>query len=148
MIRSAQAGDVEAVHQLVQAAYRHYVARLGKPPGPMLDDYALRVADGQVWVLDDGGALTGVLVLEDAEGDALLLDNIAIAPTAQGRGYGRALVAFAEAEARRRGHAQIRLYTHVLMTENLALYGRLGFRETRRITEKGYERVYMAKQLT
>ena len=147
-IRSAQAGDADAVHQLVDAAYRHYVARLGKPPGPMLDDYALRVANGQVWVLEDGGALTGVLVLEDAEGGALLLDNIAVAPTAQGKGYGRALMAFAEAEARRRRHAQIRLYTHVLMTENLALYGRLGFRETSRITEKGYERVYMAKQLT
>lgn len=39
----------------------------------------------------------------------------------------------------------MRLYTNVLMTENLALYGRLGFRETGRVSEKGYERVYMAK---
>jgi ribosomal protein S18 acetylase RimI-like enzyme len=60
---------------------------------------------------------------------------------------GRALVAFAEAEARRRGYAQLRLYTHVLMTENLALYRRLGFEESGRITEKGYERVYMAKRV-
>ena len=148
MIRSAQADDVDAVRQLVHDAYHRYIARLGKPPGPMLDDYALRVAEGQVWVLEDGGALTGVLVLEDAEGNALLLDNVAVASTAQGKGHGRALVAFAEAEARRRGCAQVRLYTHVLMTENLALYGRLGFRETGRVTEKGYERVYMAKELT
>lgn len=33
----------------------------------------------------------------------------------------------------------------MLMTENLALYGRLGFCETGRVSEKGYERVYMAK---
>lgn len=148
MIRSAQGGDVDAVRQLVHDAYRHYIARLGKPPGPMLDDYALLIAEEQVWVLEDGGALTGVLVLKNAEGGALLLDNIAVAPTAQGKGYGRELVAFAEAEARRRGNIQVRLYTHVLMTENLALYERLGFRETGRVTEKGYERVYMAKQLT
>ena len=113
----------------------------------MLDDYALLIAEEQVWVLEDGGALTGVLVLKNAEGGALLLDNIAVAPTAQGKGYGRALVAFAEAEACRRGNKQVRLYTHVLMTENLALYERLGFRETGRVTEKSYERVYMAKQL-
>ena len=147
MIRSAQAEDVDAVRQLVHDAYRHYVARLGKPPGPMLDDYARRIAAGQVWVLEDGGALIGVLVLENAENGTLLLDNIAVAPTAQGKGQGRALLAFAEAEARRRGSSQVQLYTHVLMTENLALYGRLGFRETSRVTEKGYERVYMAKQL-
>jgi ribosomal protein S18 acetylase RimI-like enzyme len=56
-------------------------------------------------------------------------------------------VAYAEAEARRRTYAQLRLYTHVLMTENLALYRRLGFEETGRITEKGYERVYIAKRV-
>ena len=148
MIRSAQARDVDAVRQLVHDAYRHYIARLGKPPGPMLDDYARRIAEAQVWVLEDEGALTGVLVLEDTEDGDLLLDNIAVAPTAQGKGHGRALMAFAEAEARRRGSSQVQLYTHVLMTENLALYGRLGFHETGRVTEKGYERVYMAKQLT
>jgi hypothetical protein len=31
------------------------------------------------------------------------------------------------------------------MRENLALYAWLGFRETGRVSEKGYERVYMAK---
>lgn len=147
MIRPANGEDVAAVGRLVRNAYGHYVARLGKPPGPMLDDYARRVADGQVWVLEEKGALAGVLVLEDDEDGALLLDNIAIAPHAQGKGHGRTLVAFAEAEARRRGHTTIRLYTHVLMTENVAIYGRLGFAETHRVTEKGYDRVYLAKRL-
>ena len=40
------------------------------------------------------------------------------------------------------------LYTHVLMVENVAIYRRLGFEETHRVTEKGYDRVYMAKDLT
>ena len=145
MIRCARPGDADAMRQLVQDAYGHYIARMGKPPGPMLDDYDRRIADGQAWVLEEGGRLAGLLVLEDAEGSALLLDNVAVAPSAQGKGHGRALVAFAEEEARRRGHGEVRLYTHVLMTENLGLYGRLGFRETGRVSEKGYERVYMAK---
>jgi hypothetical protein len=33
------------------------------------------------------------------------------------------------------------------MTENIALYTRIGFVETHRISEKGYDRVYMTKQL-
>ena len=148
MIRPAHASDVAAVGQLVGAAYGHYVARLGKPPGPMLDDYARRVAESQVWLLEDEGGLAGILVLEDAEGGDLLLDNLAVAPAAQGKGHGRTLVAFAEAEARRRGSPALRLYTHVLMTENVEFYLRLGFEETHRITEKGYDRVYMAKRLT
>lgn len=147
MLRPAYPDDAEAVCQLVRDAYGHYIARLGKPPGPMLDDYPRRIKDGQAWVLEEGGQLAGVLVLKDAQGSALLLDNVAVAPTLQGKGHGRVLMAFAEAEARRRGYRELRLYTNMLMTENLALYARLGFRETRRVSEKGYERVYMAKTL-
>lgn len=147
MIRPARPEDADAARQLVLDAYGRYVARMGKPPGPMLDDYDRRIADGQAWVLEKDGRLAGVLVLEDAPGGALLLDNVAVAPSAQGNGHGRALMAFAEEEARRRGCTELRLYTNVLMVENIALYGRLGFQETGRVSEKGYERVYMAKVL-
>ena len=112
----------------------------------MMDDYAQRIANGQAWVLEEKPALVGLLVLEDAA-DALLLDNVAVPSSAQGKGHGRALIAFAEAEARRRGHVRVRLYTNVLMVENMAFYGRLGFRETGRACEKGYDRVYMVKEL-
>ena len=43
----------------------HYIPRIGKPPGPMLDDYAQRIADGQAWVLEDAGRIVGILVLEE-----------------------------------------------------------------------------------
>jgi ribosomal protein S18 acetylase RimI-like enzyme len=146
MIRLAGTADAEAVRDVVHAAYAHYVARIGKPPGPMLDDYAARIAQGQAWVLEDAGRIVGVLVLED-QPDALLLDNIAVRPECQGGGHGRTLMAFAEAEALRRGFTEIRLYTHALMTENQALYRRLGYVETRRMTEKGFDRIYMQLNL-
>ena len=139
--------EAEAVREVVHAAYTHYVARIGKPPGPMLDDYARRIAAGQAWVLeDDAGRISGVLVLEDAT-EGLLLDNIAVLPGWQGKGFGRDLLVFAEAEARRRSYATIRLYTHVLMTENIRLYQRIGYVETGRVSEKGFDRVYMEKRL-
>ena len=79
--------------------------------------------------------------------DHLLLDNIAIRPDRQGQGLGRQLIAFAEDEARRLGYPELRLYTHEKMTENITLYGRLGFVETGRGQEAGYDRVFMTKRL-
>jgi ribosomal protein S18 acetylase RimI-like enzyme len=146
VIRPAIADDAEAMRDVVHAAYAHYVPRLGKPPGPMLDDYAARIAAGQAWVLQDAARIVGLLVLEDRP-DALLLDNVAVRPECQGAGHGRALMAFAAAEARRRGFRRIVLYTHVLMTENQELYRRIGYVETRRVTEHGFDRVYMQLDL-
>lgn len=145
-IRAAALADVAAVQRIVQAAYAPYIARIGKPPGPMGDDYARRVTAGQVWMAVDTDTIIGVLVLEERP-DGLLLDNVAVDRGWQGRGIGRVLIGFAEAKARRRGYHEIRLYTHALMTENQALYRRLGYAEVARVREKGFDRVYMAKSL-
>jgi ribosomal protein S18 acetylase RimI-like enzyme len=146
MIRAATATDVDAVRDVVLAAYQHYVAVIGRPPAPMLDDYAARIAADQTWVLRDGDAIAGALVLENGP-DRFLLDNIAIRPERQGRGFGRALLDFAETEARRQGWDAITLYTHALMTENIAIYQHRGYIERERRSEKGYDRVYMVKNL-
>jgi hypothetical protein len=62
-------------------------------------------------------------------------------------GLGRRLLAFAEAEALRRGYREIRLYTHQTMVENQRLYASIGYEETGRGIEAGYDRVFMRKQL-
>lgn len=145
-IRLAQIADQPRIEAIVEAAYGPYIARMGRRPGPMLDDYAARIAAGQTHVLESDGALVGILVLEPAE-DHLLLDNIAVHPAAQGGGHGKALMAFAEDEARRQGYDRIRLYTHVLMAENVAIYERLDYRVTERKTVAGYDRIYMEKSV-
>jgi GNAT superfamily N-acetyltransferase len=144
IIRRATAADVPAIERIVHDAYAIYIARIGKPPGPMLDNYAARVAAAEVSVCADGDQIAGILVLEPAP-DYLLLDNIAVAPGWQGRGVGRLLLDFADAEARRVGYAELRLYTHVLMHENIALYTRLGWQETGRGEQAGFQRVFMRK---
>jgi GNAT superfamily N-acetyltransferase len=145
-IRLAVPPDADNVRKAVHAAYRSWIPRIGKPPGPMLDDYAKRIAGGQVWVLTDADGIVGILVLEETP-DALLLDNIAVVPDRHGQGLGRRLLEFAEAEAMRRGRNEIRLYTNALMAENITLYTRIGYVETARVTEKGFDRVYMVKRL-
>ena len=143
-IRGAVAADVPAIERIVHDAYVKYVDRIGKQPGPMLDDYAARVAAGEVSVCVAGEDIAGILVLETLA-DHLLLDNIAVAPGWQGRGVGRLLLEFADAAARRAGHAELRLYTHALMHENIALYARLGWQEYARGEQAGFQRVFMRK---
>ncbi len=145
-VRAAAPADLPAVAAIVEAAYSHYIARIGRKPGPMLDDHGARIAAGQIFVLDADGAVRGLVVLVEQPG-ILLLDNLAVAPDAQGQGIGRRLLAFAEARARARGFGAIRLYTHERMTENIALYARAGYAETHRATEGGYPRVHMRKDL-
>ncbi len=146
--RRAEAGDVAAITACVRDAYAKYVPRMmGKPPAPMLADYAALVAEGRVYVIEAGdGRVVGLIVLVD-EPDHLHVENVAVRPDAQGRRLGRALMAFAEAEARRRGHPEIRLYTNERMVENLPFYAALGFEETGCGMQDGYSRVFFRKRL-
>ena len=147
MIRIARPQDVATVEAIVHEAYAVYIDRIGKPTGPMLDDYAALIDAGAVSVLEAAdGAIAAIIVLLPKP-DHLLLDNIAVRRASQGQGLGRRLIAFAEAEARRHGYPELRLYTHEKMSENIALYTRLGFVETGRGRDAGYDRVFMTKRL-
>jgi ribosomal protein S18 acetylase RimI-like enzyme len=147
MIRRAQDEDCAVIEAIVGAAYSVYIERIGKPPGPMLDNYSRRIAEGVVQVLEEADGTVAAIIVLLVKADHLVLDNIAVRPDRQGRGLGRTLIAFAEAEARDIGLAEVRLYTHAKMTENIALYTRLGFTETSRGHESGYDRVFMSKRV-
>ncbi len=145
-LRKAVGADRPVIEAIVAAAYSPYVARIGRKPGPMLDDYGALIDEGHVHVVVDDGIVQGFLVLHP-EQDAMLLENLAVAPAAQGRGYGRVLLDFAERSAAAAGLSSVRLYTNAAMTENVALYARRGYVETHRGTENGFRRIYMAKAL-
>jgi ribosomal protein S18 acetylase RimI-like enzyme len=143
-IRPAAAADVSAVRELVRDAYAVYVARIGREPAPMRSDYDALVREGSVTVALDEGSIVGVLVLRPVR-DSLLLENVAVAPREQRRGIGRALIGFAEERARELGFTKISLYTNARMTENVALYRKLGYVEVGRRRERGFERVFFEK---
>ena len=146
LLRPATGSDAASVAALVDAAYGHYVEPIGMRPGPMTDDYAEVIRDRQVTVADHDGAIVGVVVLAVTD-EGFLIDNVAVHPSRRGTGLGRALLLFAEAEARRAGFDAIYLYTHEKMTENLALYSRIGYVEYDRRPQDGFSLVYMRKQL-
>jgi ribosomal protein S18 acetylase RimI-like enzyme len=144
MIRPARPDEAFWVRALVRRAYALYIPRMGKEPAPMLADYGALIAAGEVHVLEEGGETVALIVIYP-KGDALFIENIAVDPVAQGKGHGRALLEFAEREARRLGLKALRLYTNAAMTENLAFYPGRGFRETERREEDGYKRVFFEK---
>lgn len=98
----------------------------------------------EVFVLDDGAAIVGLIVLRCGR-DYMLVENVAVDPSLQHRGHGRALLAFAEKHGRELGFGELRLYTNEAMTENIELYPRLGWREYDRRVEDGFSRVYYRK---
>ncbi len=146
VIRLARSDDLAAVEALIVEAYSPYVARIGKKPGPMFDDYAALIADGRLYVAEDRAGIAGLVVLSQRD-DKALLDNVAVANRVRGTGLGKTLIAHAEALALDAGFAEIILYTQEKMSENRAIYSYLGYRETYRVTEKGLDRVYFSKML-
>lgn len=139
-IRRATAADIPAAREIIDAAYAKYLSRMDRPPAPMLRELDAHT----LWVAGD--PVTGLISLIPDD-DSLLIENVAVHPRSQGTGLGRRLMEFAEAEAARLGLTRLTLYTNVAMTENQAIYARLGYRETKRDTENGYHRVFMEKPL-
>ncbi|QXH53401.1 GNAT family N-acetyltransferase [Pseudomonas fakonensis] len=145
-LRRANPADADTIAVLVAEACSPYIPRIGRKPGPMLDDYGQVVRDELVFVALQGERIVGVLVLRH-EGRELLLVNVAVLPACKGQGIGRLLMDACEAQARTAGCEAIRLYTHERMTENIAIYQKLGYRETHRATQDGFARVFMRKLL-
>ena len=145
-LRSAIGADVPEVAALVNAAYGHYVERIGMLPRPMTDDYSDVIANRQVTVAESNGTIVGVIVLT-VDDEGFLLDNVAVDPSHRGQGLGKALLEFAESQALSAGFDSVYLYTHEKMTENLALYSRIGYVEYDRRSQGEFSLVYMRKHL-
>jgi ribosomal protein S18 acetylase RimI-like enzyme len=145
-VRPARPDDVPGITACVCSAYSPYVERIGKQPGPMLEDYSQVTRERQVHVATRANSIVGVVVLMVTD-EGFYLDNVAVSPAVEGMGVGRLLLELAEREARRQGHDSIYLATHELMTENRALYARIGYVQFDYRVVNGYPRVFLRKQL-
>ena len=94
----------------------------------------------------EASRVVGLIVLMNTD-EGFFVDNVAVRPAVKGRGVGRLLLMFAEAEARRRGYLSIYLATHELMVQNRALYARIGYVEYDRRIVNGFPKVFCRKSL-
>ena len=145
-IRLATAGDLDNVKTCARLAYTKYLARMDRDPAPMVADFAHQIALEQVYVATFGSQFSGYVIFYP-KSDHLHLENIAVLPEQCGKGIGKSLVAYVEQSARNAGINTVELYTNEVMTENIALYPRLGYVETARRNQDGFNRVYFRKSL-
>ena len=131
-LREATAADAERLREIARAAYGIYVERMGWEPRPMTEDYAEVMGRFEVTVAEIDGATAGYAVFGPDE-EGFVIDNVAVDPSRKGTGVGRALIEHAEAAAGDAGNDSVYLYTHETMTENIALYERIGYSEYRRM---------------
>jgi len=143
--RLAKPQELSEIEEVVTASYEKYLPRMDKPPAPMERDYAEAIENREIWVVGD--PVQGLISLITTPEGVLLIENVAVHPSAQGSGRGGELMSFAEFVATDCGLDRLALYTNEAMTENLSLYEHLGFHEVGRRTEDGFRRIYMEKIL-
>lgn len=128
--RLAEASDAALVRAVSAEAYiPAYRVAIGVVPKPALEDYGERIARKEVWLAETEGAAAGVVVLEP-RADHWLVHSLAVRPRYQRRGFGKALLGFAETLAGEMGVPELRLHTNWRMERNLALYRACGFVDT------------------
>ncbi|QHQ36984.1 GNAT family N-acetyltransferase [Algicella marina] len=142
-LRPAWPEEAGRLAEIAEAAFGGYIAAIGKPPAPMYPDFPALIAKGRVWVNEDLSAYS----VHYRDGDALHLEAVVVAPDAQGRGLGRKVIAWVEAEARRLGLPRVELYTNAAMAGPLRLYPALGYAEVSRHEEAGFARVFFEKDV-
>ena len=130
-----------AVHELTQAAFAGYEA-LDPPSGasretPESVRRDLVAAGGALAWLDSRpvGCLRFVVAA-----DHLHARRVAVTPRLQGRGIGRALMAWAEGQASNRGLSRVTVGVRLSLPGNLAFYRRLGYEVVAEYSHPGYDR--------
>ncbi len=76
---------------------------------------------------DDTGHIIGYLSVLDFDADSLEVLNLGTDPDFQGKGFGKAMMDFAEGIAKEKGKNKIRLVTNVKNTKAVGFYKAIGY---------------------
>jgi methionine--tRNA ligase beta chain len=146
VLRRAVAADASAIRALTRNAYAKWVPMIGREPLPMTANYTEAMEKHRIDLLYLGGVLVALIQMIP-EIDHLLIENVAVYPKYQGRGFGRYLMAHAEQVVASLGHSEIRLYTNKLFAENVVLYKKLGYQVDWEESWTGGVVVHMSKSI-
>jgi N-acetylglutamate synthase-like GNAT family acetyltransferase len=146
-IRLARVSELEAVKEVVDAAFSVWIDVIDMKPRAMLTEYKALIEQEKVFVGLINDEIVGVLVMW-IEYDSLYIEVLAVNPKAQKQGIGLRLLKFAEAEALQHQQSKISLCTNEKMQANRDYYAHLGYHETRiEQTDDGRSVVWMEKDL-
>lgn len=143
-IRPARPEDAAPIEEVENAADALLVEFLQPETWDAAPSGASRLADsGFVLVADADGVVAGFAHVLEIGGFAHL-EQVSVDPAHARRGYGRALVEAAKAEARARGHERLTLRTFADVPWNAPFYATCGFAESH--TESDFHRALLAHE--
>ncbi len=149
MIRTATAADIAAVDAIYQRIHDgeeqgRFTIGWQRNVYPTADTARAALDRGELFVLEDGGAVTAAAILNQTQvpeyalahwaypapdEQVMVLHTLVVDPLAQGRGYGRAFVAFYEDYARAHGCPYLRIDTNAKNARARRMYAGLGYSE-------------------
>ncbi|TPJ24420.1 GNAT family N-acetyltransferase [Mesorhizobium sp. B2-8-3] len=144
--RPAEPADAAAIKAVVREAYAKWVPVIGREPLPMRADYDKAIREHRFELAVENGRIIG-LIETIARDDHIWIENVAVAPEAQGRSIGRKLLDSAERKAVEAGLRELRLLTNSAFVTNVSLYKRLGYAIDREEPFMNGTTVYMSKSL-
>jgi GNAT superfamily N-acetyltransferase len=146
-IRRAGPADAADVRELTRSAYAKWVPLIGREPVPMVANYERAVREHMIDLLFVGAGLVALIETVNKT-DHLLIENLAVAPPFQGRGYGRLLLDHVERLAASLRLPELKLYTNQQFATNIEFYSRHGFAVDREEPFMGGFKVHMSKRVT
>jgi GNAT superfamily N-acetyltransferase len=139
--RPASAADASLLSELIMAAFSAYPITLNPPSSALKetpDAIRARFPDQGGGIAEIGNVPVGCVLFEPEPNGTLYLGRLAVHPAWRGRGIARALIAFVEDEARRRGLDRLRLSVRIVLTDNHRLFAACGFVEVGREAHPGF----------
>jgi len=130
----------EIVHQLTQKAFAPYLT-LDPPTGAARETLAsvrdeLAAQEAAVgWI----GSRPVACMRLVGEGNDLHVRRLAVSPDLQGRGLGRAMMAWAESSARGRGLSAVTVGVRLALPGNRAFFARLGYEPIAEHAHAGFD---------
>lgn len=132
--------DWPALLDLLHVSFR-YMEGLIDPPSSLhrLDPpgLAAKALTEHLWIVDP--PLVACAYFRETT-EALYIGKLAVHPKMQGQGLGRALILAAEKLARDLGLPRLQLETRIELTDNHAVFARLGFAKTGEKVHEGFDR--------
>lgn len=122
--------------ETARALFREYAGELGVDLG--FQDWERELSElpgayapphGALFLAEDNAAVLGCVALRPLDPKTCEMKRLYVRPQGRGRGLGLRLAQRAIDEGRRLGYERMRLDTLPSMSEAIALYRRLGFRE-------------------
>ena len=140
--------DHPDARRLLDAYFAELDELFGSFVAPDADELAFDARRGAVLVgYDEGASAVACGSLRGLDDDTAELKRMVVAQHARGRGFGAALLAALESEARSRGFRVVRLDTAAPLEEAVRLYLRAGYRRIERYNDNPYAAHWFEKVL-